>query len=82
MRWLDDCGSATGFDVGGGIAAMNVMQPTQQQSAQILLLVSSEEGAARPVASVWQRIPPGCVAVLASARAAPTLAKTLDKAIA
>jgi hypothetical protein len=83
MRWFDDCRSAMSFDVGGGIPAMKVMQPTQQQSAQILLLVSSVEGAVRPVASVWQIMRPGCIAVsAAAARAAPTLANRLDNAIA
>jgi hypothetical protein len=68
---------------GGGNAAVSVRQPTQQQlSAQILLLVSSVEGARCPETSVWQRMPPGCATASAATLAALKLEIRLASAIA
>jgi hypothetical protein len=65
-RSLEDLRVATAVSDGGGNAAISVRQPTQQQSAQILLLVSSVEGARCPEKSVWQRIPFSCAAASAA----------------
>jgi hypothetical protein len=44
MQWLGDRGTATTFADGDGMPAVNVRQPTQQQSAQIALPVPSGVG--------------------------------------
>jgi hypothetical protein len=80
IRSLTDCGIATAFTGGGGSAAINIRHPTQQQSAQILPLLPSVEGATWPARSVWQMMPPGCPAVAACA--APKLPIRPDSAIA
>lgn len=82
MQWLGDRGTATTFADGDGMPAINVRQPTQQQSAQILSFVSSVEGADCPATLTWQRIPLACAAASAAARADPTLPIKLDSAIA
>jgi hypothetical protein len=69
------------FAEGGGRAAISVKQP-MQQSAQILLFVSSVEGADFPATSLWQRIPSACATASAAARAVSTFPIKLDSAIA
>jgi hypothetical protein len=82
MQWLDDCCTVTTFADGKGMPAINVRQPTQQQSAQILSFVPSVEGADWPATLTWQRIPPACEVASAAARAILTLAIRLDSPIA
>ncbi len=81
MDWLDESGAPVIFAGGGGTAAMSIRQPTQQLSMQCSVLLSPEEGASSPAASVWQMMPFGAAAA-AAALAAPKLAMRLDSAIA
>jgi len=76
-------GIATAVAGGAGKAAISIMQPTLQQSAQSLLLVPSPEGEGCPLpAALWQMMPIGLSAVSAAARATPKLAMRLDRATA
>ena len=67
--------------VGGTAAGTEVTQP-MQQSTQILPLLSSDAGAGRSAALLWQITGSGCVAASAAAWAAPKLAIRLASAIA
>jgi hypothetical protein len=82
MFWLDSRDTAIAFAGGGGNAAISVRQPRQQQSAQILLLVSLVVGARSPETSVWQTMPLGCAAASAATLAALKLEIRLASAIA
>jgi hypothetical protein len=77
-----DCGTAMAPAGGGGMVAMVIMQPVQQQSAQIVPLPSSRDGNCCPASAEWQIMPPGTAAVSAAARATPKLAIKLERAIA
>jgi hypothetical protein len=81
-RWLDACWSGAAPGGAGGTAASGIVQPTQQQSAHILPLLSAGAGDSCPAIKVWQMMPPGTEAASAAARAAPKLASRLDSAIA
>jgi hypothetical protein len=69
-------------DVAGGTAVGTAVTQPMQQFTQILPLLSSEAGAGRSTALLWQIKLSGCAAASAAAWAAPKLAIRLASAIA
>src|SRR5271155_197803 len=79
-----DCSAPIILTGGAGSAAVSIRQPMQQEPMQVVLLVSSGEGAGADCSAPapWQITASGCAARLAAARAAPKPAIRPESAIA